>query len=254
MQAAILAGRVAGPAAELVAGDERLGPGERVGIYARGYRARLLECLRADFPALRLFTGDTVFDLFAEDYVAASPPRARSLYGFGAGFADHLAARQPPEASEPGSVLGLPAQLARIERARSEAQRAPGVETEAVPPGADLVFAPGARLRRPDSCILLRLDYDFVPLLAAADRGEQGELPPATRSLVAVARAGWRVRVHRLDAWRYAFLAALGAEGTEVQRAASAAAEASGRETSSLLADLAIWLPAAGLAGLAARA
>ncbi|MFN3387691.1 MAG: putative DNA-binding domain-containing protein [Allosphingosinicella sp.] len=254
MQAAILSYRPAGAAAALVAGDDRLGAADRLGIYARGYRMRLLECLRADFPALRLLVGDTAFDLFAEDYIAANPPRARSLYGFGAGFADHLAARQPPEAAAPGSLLAAPAQLARLERARSEAQRARGVERDAVPLGADLAFLPGARLRRPDSAFLLGLDFDFGALLAAAERGEPGGMPPAVPSLVAVARSGWRVRVHRLDAWRFAFLEALGPAGAEVQAAAAAAAAQSGRGTRALLADLAAWLPAAGAAGLAARA
>ena len=254
MQAAILAPGPAPEAAALVAGDARLDGAARLGIYARGYRSRLLECLRADFPALRLLAGDTAFDLFAEGYIAAHPSREPSLYGFGAGFADHLAACRPPDASQPGSLLALPAQLARIERARSEAQRARGVEGEALPLGADLAFAPGARLRRPESCLLLRLDFDFTALLAAADRGEPGEPPPAEASLVAVARGGWRVRVHRLDAWRFAFLEALGPGGADVQAAAAAAAAQSGREVAAVIADLAMWLPAAGVAGLAARA
>ena len=75
MQDSILAGSAdQALVAERIAGDDRLAAGDRLAIYARAYRARLVETLRGEYPALRLLVGDTVFDLFAADYVAASPP------------------------------------------------------------------------------------------------------------------------------------------------------------------------------------
>ena len=56
-------------------GDERLGPEGRFAIYAGGYRSRLSETLREDYPALRLLVGDTVFDLFAA-WLYRRPPAA----------------------------------------------------------------------------------------------------------------------------------------------------------------------------------
>src|SRR6185503_263967 len=109
--------------------------------------------------------------LFGSSYLAACPPSHFSLYALGARFADHLEATRPAE-DEPGAPSALPAALARLERARAEAQRAEGVENRSGPDaGADSALMPGVRLRLPDSVRLLRLDFDFLPLIAAADAG-----------------------------------------------------------------------------------
>lgn len=255
MQRAIFAGGAApGFAGDVVAGNERLTPAERVGIYAGGYRARLIECLRDEFRALRLFVGDTVFDLFASGYVEQHRSRQPSLYGFGEGFADYLADRAPPEAAALGSILAVPAQLARLERARGECLRAPGVEKVLLPVTADLALIPGSRLRVPESVRLLRLDFDFAPLLEAAGRDAPGPLPEAKACLVGVARSQWRVRVHNLEPWRFAFLEALPSADGDVHAAAAAAARATDREAGAVIAGLAGWLPVAGSSGLVARA
>lgn len=255
MQRRILAGGAAPDLAEaVVAGDARLTPAGRIAIYANGYRARLLECLRDEYPVLRRFAGDTVFDLFARDYIAARPSTQPSLYGFGAGFADHLAERQPPEAHEPGSPLAIPAQLARLERARGEVQRAIGVERSAAPLFADAPLNPGCRLRLPDSVRLLHLDFDLTALVAAVDKDEAAVAPEARETFTAVARSFYRVGVHALEPWRFAWLEALGEGGADVHQAAAYAARATGRNVGETLAALALWLPQAAHLGLVAAA
>jgi hypothetical protein len=201
MQEAIFAGGAREDAADsIVVGDSRLGSAERAGIYARGYRARLLECLRGEYPALRRLAGDTAFDLFAADYVAAHRPRRPSLYDYGAGFARHLAERAPPEAGEPGSPLAMPAQLARLERARAEVSRA---RAQAVAPLA------GEMLRVPGTARLLRLDFDFSLLIEATERERASAPPPCIETRVAVTRIGWRIRMLTLAEWQMNFLEAL---------------------------------------------
>lgn len=249
LQRAVFAGGGA-DADRLVAGDGRLDAVGRVGVYARGYRARLVECLRGEYPVLRRFAGDTAFGLFASAYVAARPSRDPSLYAFGSGFADFLAAQRPAEAAEPGSPLAIPAELAALERARGEAQRATGIEGRFTPVAADLALVPGARLRRPGPVRLLRLGFNLVGLVEAADRGAALPAPVAGESLVAVARTHYRVGLHRLAPWQFAWLDALGEEGRDVQEAAGEAARACGGDAGRMLADLAMWLPAAGAAGL----
>lgn len=235
-----------------VVGDERLGPEGRFAIYAGGYRSRLLEALRDDYPALRLLVGETVFDLFAQGYVAAHPPRHFSLYDYGAGFADHLEATRPADG---GPLAALPAAVARLERARSEAQRAAGTERHGRPlPMADSAMLPGLRLRLPGSARLLRLEFDPLPLIEASEKGGEPVVPVPGESLIAVARSNYRVRQHRLEPWRHAWLEALGHEGGEVYRAAAAAARRSGREGGALLADVILWLPTAASLGLVAPA
>jgi len=232
-----------------IAGDARLGAEARFAIYAGGYRSRLAETLRDDYPALRLLVGDTVFGLFAESYIAARAPRHFSLYDYGAGFADHLEATRPEEGG--GPLAALPAAVARLERARAEVQRAEGLERSPAPPlGADAAMLPGLRLKLPDSVRLLRLDFDLLPLIEAVDSGEGPVVPEPRESLVAVARSGWRVRLHRLEPWQLAWLEDLGAGGAEVHAAAAAAAQTSRRDCGALLADLVLWLPAAASLGL----
>lgn len=231
-----------------IAGNGRLGPEGRFAIYAGGYRSRLLESLQGEFPALRLLVGDTVFELFARGYIAANPPRHFSLYDYGARFADHLEATRPADG---GPLAGLPAAVARLERARAEVQRAEGIErrNRSWPP-AEAALLPGLKLKLPDSVRLLRLDFDLLPLIEASEKGGEAVVPEIGESLIAVARSGYRVRQHRLEPWRHAWLESLGTDGADVYGAAAAAAERSGREAGALIADLVLWLPAAAAAGL----
>ncbi len=251
LQDSILAGGAGEGADRHVAGDDRLSAAARVGIYADAYRARLLDTLRDEYPALRLLVGDSVFDLFAQGYLAAHPPAGFSLYALGSGFAGHLAETRPADGDD---RLLLPASLARLERARAEVQRAAGIERG--PPAtiaADTALLPGTRLRLPDSVRLLRLGWDFRALIEAADKGFETIVPERRPTPTTVARSRYRVAVHALEPARYAFLEALGADGDEVQAAAAQAARNVGRPTGALIAELALWLPAAAAAGLVSR-
>jgi hypothetical protein len=231
-----------------IAGDAKLGAEGRFAIYAGGYRTRLLETLREDYPALRLLVGATVFDLFASSYIAARPPRDFSLYDYGAGFADHLDATRPADG---GALAALPAQVARLERARAEVSRAEGIERDRRPPlPADSAMTPGLRLKLPDSVRLLILGFDLAPLIEASERGEKAVVPEVRETRIAVARSGWRVRLHALEPWLHAWLEAIGPGGADVQEAAAAAARASGRPGGALIADLFLWIPGGSAAGL----
>jgi hypothetical protein len=231
-----------------IAEGGRLGPEGRFAIYANGYRSRLLETLRDEFPALRLLVGETVFELFARSYIAAHPPRHFSLYDYGARFAGHLEATRPAGG---GPLAGLPAALARLERARAEVQRAEGTERHNgswFP--AEALLLPGLMLKLPDSVRLLRPDFDLLPLIEASEKGGEAVVPAPGETRIAVVRGGYRVRQMRLEPWRHAWLEALGSDGADAYGAAAAAAERSGREAGALIADLVLWLPAAAAAGL----
>lgn len=257
MQGAILGRSTASGLDAIVVGEPRGGnsltAAQRLTLYARGYRARLMECLAAEFPCLRALAGEQVFELFATGYIAEQPSTDPSLYGLGAGFADYLEATRPADDREPGALSAIPADLARLDRARAEVQRAVGVERLGGPAlSADLMLMPGARLRRPDSVRLLTLGFDPGPVLAAVDQGGPIDPPPSCLTPVAVARSRWRVAVHALPPWRFAWLEALGEEGSDIHAAAARAAQASGRETGAVIADLTLWLPVAAAQGLVA--
>ncbi|MEO7169851.1 MAG: DNA-binding domain-containing protein [Sphingomonas sp.] len=247
LQAAMLDGEAA-DARDHVLGDNRLTAEMRVGIYAQGYRLRLLECLGTEYPVLSALAGPTAFGLFAQGYIAAHPSRSYTLYDFGADFADYLDAARPAGDGTPQAVEAIPGALARIERARAEVHRARGVESRAVPlteAGLDPVIASilGLGLARawwrPDSVRLLELPFDFTETLAAVDRCEPPCLPLAAPSLMAVSRIDYRVACHRLEGWQHDWLAHLPDEAIAARPAPDDP-------------RLAAWLPVAAAQGLIA--
>jgi hypothetical protein len=145
----------------------------------------------------------------------------------------------------------LPAAVARLERARAEVSRAEGIERERQAPlPADAAMRPGLRLKLPDSVRLLTLGFDLAPLIEASERGGAAVVPEARETRVAVARSGWRMRLHALEPWLYAWLEAIGPGGADVHAAAAVAARASGRPGGALIADLFLWIPGGSAAGL----
>lgn len=106
-----ITGRSVAPAM-LVKDTTPLSVQDRLGIHARGYIAKLVGHLRGDYPMLRAHLGDDLFDLFATAYIQARPPSSYSLFHLGDGFSDFLERTQPPNAA-----AGLPAAIARLERA-----------------------------------------------------------------------------------------------------------------------------------------
>lgn len=149
-------------------------PQASLDVYARGYLARLQECLRSEFPALRALVGDQVFDLFCRAYIADRPPASPSLFDFGAGFPSYLEDTRPQPPGPPTASDAIPAALARLERSRLEARRAPGIETDPMHrpiDGVTLITAAGGLIARiPGSLRLLRLEFALADTLAWADR------------------------------------------------------------------------------------
>ena len=238
----------------VVRGSARLSAGGRVGIYARGYLARLLEALAAEYPVLRSFVGEEAFDLFARGYVAECPPRSRSMYDLGAGFADHLERTRPRPWAPAGAADALPAAIARLERARLESAHARGVEDGPGSPvdAVGLMSTPGLVVRTPDSLRLLRLDFAGLDLLDAAGRDGPPPMPAAADTCYAVARSRYRVRAHVLARWQFEALAACRSEGgLDLPTVAARASAGAGVEGDRVWAGLFTWLPGAVDAGLA---
>jgi Putative DNA-binding domain len=215
MQAAILAGSAEDARCHLRDGN-RLTAEARIGIYAGGYRLRLIECLRAEYPLLARLAGPTAFDLFCQGYIAARPSHSYTLHDFGAGFADYLEASRPAGDGTAQTVEAVPAALARIERAKAEVLRAEGVER--LPADGDkpvllqMLALAAPACRRPDSVRLLDLPFDFTATLASPDGDEAPAWPAPVPSLLAVTRSDYRVSWHRLERWQYDWLASLSEE------------------------------------------
>ena len=176
LQECILAGGAAG--ARTVAGDGRLSAGERVAIYAEAYRARLLETLRDEYPALRLLVGDTVFDLFAQGFLAAISAAPFQPLRLGRRLRrpsrrDPAAGRRPHAGAAGGIWPGSNGRARRSTRAGASRPMPPA------PVAADAALLPGTRLavpgQRPAAPPRLRLP--------GPDRGRRaGKAPSSCRS------------------------------------------------------------------------
>lgn len=109
--------------AAVLTGSARQTAGERLAVYQRGYRLRLLGSLRACFPALRHLLGPGAFDALAGEYIEAVPPSSYTLDHAMQGFPVHLAqgrpdAQRPDDERDPW--VDLVVDLARFERAFAE--------------------------------------------------------------------------------------------------------------------------------------
>jgi hypothetical protein len=157
--------------------DRRTG----LGIYQYAYRARLLEALQCNFPALHQLLGDDHFALAGHGFRHRQPPTRASIRWFGEGFSRYLAE------TAPFSDCPAMAELARFEWAlrhtidAADAQRIETQQLQAVAPEAwhALLFDLHPSLQ------LLFFDWN-VPFIWQALMDEQ--TPPAPK---ACPRPGW---------------------------------------------------------------
>src|SRR6185437_3319452 len=87
---------------------------QRIGLYADGYVARLVEALSANYPQLKQFVGDKLFDSIAREFIKQHPSNVYSIRRFGDELASLLIA-DPRYAKRP-----ILAELARFEWAAGD--------------------------------------------------------------------------------------------------------------------------------------
>ncbi len=78
--------RAGAPIASVVDDATPAGAYEGLDVYHHAYRARLVECLADDFPALRYAVGEEGFYELASRYISVHPSRSPNLNGYGSRF------------------------------------------------------------------------------------------------------------------------------------------------------------------------
>src|SRR5581483_6380291 len=68
---------------------------DRLSIYGNAYYARLLECLREEFPVLVHALGEELFDAFTVGYLQKYPSRSYTLNDLATNFPRYLAETRP---------------------------------------------------------------------------------------------------------------------------------------------------------------
>jgi len=72
---------------KVVRSSYNMNSGQKIGIYARGYVLRLMECMLAEYPAVHYLLGEDLFNTFVRTYLINLPSRSPDLYDLGKNFA-----------------------------------------------------------------------------------------------------------------------------------------------------------------------
>jgi hypothetical protein len=234
----------------VVTRSKALTAADRLAIYSRAYHARLLECLRAEFPVLLHALGTELFDQFAFDYLEMHPSQTYTLARLGERFPGYLADTRPDRDAPQDSRESWPdfiIDLATLEREFSEVFDGPGVEGQplvAESQVSELLESarwPEARLVTVPCLRLLTFRYPVNGYFVAARRNENPDLPEPALTFLAVTRRDYSVFLYELSREQYELLSALIA-GESVAQAINRAAAATGGDRDALAANLHEWL------------
>jgi putative DNA-binding protein len=201
----------------LVLPSATLSAAERVDIYRRSYRARLLQSLQTMFPSLLRALGEELFNRFASDYLRQHPPHGYTLDRLADDFPRHLAETRPDADAPPARREQWPdfiVELATLELAFLKVFDGHGVEGRRLPAAPDIAALSdeGILAARPVPVPCLRLfafSYPVHAYLLGARRGESPRLPAPAESFVCVTRRDYRVLMYELTSTQYEFMRAL---------------------------------------------
>ncbi|MCC7385818.1 MAG: putative DNA-binding domain-containing protein [Deltaproteobacteria bacterium] len=175
---------------QLIRSDPRLSAAERLGIYHYAYRARLIECLADDYPAVEHALGEQGFETLARRYIDRYPSRGPNLNHFGRSLAE-LAEGQDGWLPNHRFI----ADLARLEWAMVEVLHASLgaplalAALEAIPPErwADVRLTPSPALR------FLTFRHPVNAYLQCFRTDQATRIPSAEWSATAVYRQGFTI-------------------------------------------------------------
>ena len=237
----------AGSAEEVVTRSKALTAEERLAIYGNAYYARLLECLREEFPATAHALGEETFNAFAAAYLQKYPSHSYTLCVLGANFPRFLAETRPPrEEGEPEvSWPEFLADMAAFEWAFSEVFDGSGVEGREVLDEAKVRAVPAERW--PDArlvpvpCLrLLAFRFPVQEYYADVRAEKNPSLPAPAETLLAMTRRSYVVHYYALSAPEYRLLSALVA-GKTVGGAIEEVLRSEAADVNHLAANLHEW-------------
>ncbi|EAQ82306.1 HvfC/BufC N-terminal domain-containing protein [Blastopirellula marina] len=204
---------------------------ERLQVYGNAYFARLVECMREQFPALCETLGQELFDGFALDYLDKRPSTSYTLSRLADRFVPHLETTRPAaESAAPGWADFL-IDLASFEWSVAQTFDAPGTEQSGVITPDDLAQVspddwPQTRLIAAPCLRLHAYRFPVNAYFSDFRAGRPLSIPPAAATWLALSRREYIVRRIPLDESEFLLLQSLLA-GQSVGAAIEAAAEQS---------------------------
>ncbi|MGC3969457.1 MAG: DNA-binding domain-containing protein [Pirellulales bacterium] len=227
---------------------------ERLDVYAHGYWARLLECLREEFPVLRTAIGDEAFDGLAVGYLTDRPSTSYTLGRLSERFAEHLQSTLGDQRDDDFGRFVV--ELARLERAINDVFDAPGGETLGFLTAEELAAIPAYEQAALSLCLLptvrlLEFEFDVNSFYGALRFGSETlPSPEKRRSFLALSRRGYVVRRHPVDEPQFQMLQQI-ASGRTLGEALSAVLYATaGSNAVPQVNDVYAWFAAWSHAGL----
>ena len=234
---------------DVVCRSHRLSSADRLRIYGNAYFARLLECLRAEFPAMVQALGEEAFDGLAFGYLLEHPSQSYTLSRLAAELPGHLSKTRPPR--EPDDDQNSPdfadflIDLAILERTYSEVFDGTGPE-QALPlkpsdlEGLSVEQFADSRLVLHDCVRLLSLRFPVHEYATAVRHGEDSDFPEARPTFLVVTRRDFLVRRFKVSPIQFALLAAL-QRGSSVGEALLAIRPHDDADLAQLATDLRRW-------------
>lgn len=189
---------------------------DRLAVYARADFARLLDCLREEYPVLKTALGDDVFDAFAAEYLQRFPSRSYTLFDLGTRFPQFLRDTRPATDGE-GAGAEWPdflIDLATLELAFNEVSDGPGIKGKPILDEAAIAAVPPHRLSDarliPAPCVrVLALKYPVHSYFTAVRRNEGAPFPEPAETFLAITRQRYAVRHFELSKPAHVLLSAL---------------------------------------------
>lgn len=201
---------------DVITASQRLSAEARLAVYSQAYFARLLDCLRLEFPAVRHAAGNEAFDGFAAGYLQSEPSTSYTLAELGRRFSPFLEQTRPEKSSaaEAPDFADFLIDLARLERSYSEVFDLPGPEREPGLSRDDILSIPIERFARSrllfhDTVRLLTLRFPCQDYASAVRRGQDAVPPPPATTHLVVFRRAYVVRRLALTPLQHELLAAL---------------------------------------------
>ena len=188
-------------------------------MYGNAYFARLLECLRAEFPTMVQALGEEAFNGLAFGYLLKHPSQSSTLTRLATALPEYLEQTRPPrdrlesEDSSPDFADFL-IDLAILERTYSEVFDGPGPEQTPTLKPSDLEglaveqFA-DSRLVLHDCVRLLSLRFPVHEYATAVRHGEDTDFPAARPTFLVVTRREFIVRRFEVSPIQFALLTTL---------------------------------------------
>ncbi len=227
---------------QVVQSDYGIAPQRRLAIYHQGYFARLLQCMRAEYPRLIKAFSQAWFDQMALHYLSQTPPNSTSLNELGKYFPAFIAADRPDKDNEEKTpAYAFIETLATFERAWVEISRGPGTEAvdfsqfdcleQQIPETLNITLAPSLRL--------LKSPFDLYEYLQPSPSMEVPVMPAAGCQYLAICRKDFHLITYLITDWQYHFLQQLNDESC-VTKALASLHTIDSQEN--ILARLPVWL------------